>query len=164
MYANLTTNQDYPKWLSKLLSIFLTRRQNLIKFNKIKRKFSSKVQLERKRRQQRDEFCARICGQIVANQKYEFLGFPNGPPRLSICHERAVHKRKSARLFWTQTHILFLIAMYYLLWPALVANRKARWSIAKSTHSFVPTHSKASKWFSKTKNFPEIVQKNYILI
>ena len=31
----------------------------------------------------------------------------NGPPRLSICHQRVMHKRKKSRLFWTQPHILF---------------------------------------------------------
>ena len=25
--------------------------------------------------------------------------FSNGPPRISICHQRAMHKRKKARLF-----------------------------------------------------------------
>ena len=57
----------------------------------------------------------------------------NGPPRLSICHQRAVHKRKKSQIVLNTTtyfvlnyNVLALLSFYAL--PS-GGNRKTRWSI-----------------------------------
>ena len=36
------------------------------------------------------------CGAVVAALVYKFNNQNNGPPCLSICHQRAVHKKKKS--------------------------------------------------------------------
>ena len=63
----------------------------------------------------------------------------NGPPRLSICHQRAVHKRLTMLAHCNKSKICVCVqnnlAYFPFLRCSLVANRKTRWSIGSAPKS-----------------------------